>query len=53
MKSLKYYKEAFRVKFREYMNPIIGPFRRRLLKCKKFTIISNNCWGGTYTDILT
>lgn len=46
MKSLKYYKEAFRVKFREYMNPIIGPFRRRLLKCKKFTIISNNCWGG-------
>lgn len=28
------------------MNPYIGPIRRRLLKCEKFTIISNNCWGG-------
>lgn len=40
--------EAVRLKFR---NKIYIPFtakkRARKLKCKDFTVISNNCWGGT------
>ena len=35
-----------RVDIREKLNPKFAPARRRKLKDPKFTIISNNCWGG-------
>ena len=37
------------LKIREKSNLILGPFRRKILEKagkNKFTIISNNCWGG-------
>lgn len=39
--------DKFRVRFREdILNPIFGRFRCKFLINNKFTIISNNCWGG-------
>lgn len=35
-----------RIKLRERFNKYLGPIRRKKLKTDKFTIISNNCWGG-------
>lgn len=35
-----------RIKLRERTNPWFSPFRRKHLKYKDFTIISNNCWAG-------
>lgn len=35
-----------RIKIRETLNPYLAPLRRKKLKTDKFTIISNNCWGG-------
>jgi uncharacterized protein (DUF1919 family) len=33
-------------KIKHKSRPFLAPFRRKLLSCKDFTIISNNCWGG-------
>ena len=39
--------DKFRVKIREkIVNPIMGGIRTSKLEDPKFTIISNNCWGG-------
>ena len=35
-----------RIKLRERNNKFFAPIRRRHLKDKDFTIISNNCWAG-------
>jgi uncharacterized protein (DUF1919 family) len=29
-----------------YIRPYLAPIKRRKLKNKEFTIVSNNCWGG-------
>ena len=40
--------EGFRIKFRNIIYiPLTGKWRGRKLKNRDFTIISNNCWGGT------
>lgn len=40
--------ETFRLKFRNLIYlPLTKNTRRKMLKDEKFTIISNNCWGGT------
>lgn len=40
--------EGFRLKFRNKVYlPLTADFRRKKLKIFDFTIISNNCWGGT------
>lgn len=51
MRSISYYKLVFKLKSREKINYVLGPFRHLLLKWRvgvndRFTIISNNCWGG-------
>lgn len=47
MELLERLADPFRVKFREkFLNPLLGRSRRCCLKNDKFTIISNNCWGG-------
>ena len=33
-------------KIRDVLVPVLAPLRRRKLKERDFTIISNNCWGG-------
>ena len=41
--------QSIQIKFREETNPYLGPLRRKVLEKAdkdKFTIISNNCWGG-------
>lgn len=45
---MNYSKETFRLKFRnDIYLPLTRRIRRRNLKNTDFTIISNNCWGGT------
>ena len=44
--------DQIRIKTRETLNPYLAPLRRKKLKTEKFTIISNNCWGGMFTVIL-
>ena len=39
-------KDFQKIRLRELLNPYLAPFRRLGLKTDKFTIISNNCWGG-------
>lgn len=47
MELLERLADPFRVRFREkFLNPLFGRSRRHCLKNDKFTIISNNCWGG-------
>lgn len=41
--------QQIHIKIREATNPYLGPLRRKSLEKvgkEKFTIISNNCWGG-------
>lgn len=38
--------DRYRLKIRKKVNPVLGAIRRKKLKNTKFTIISNNCWGG-------
>lgn len=38
--------DPIRVRFRERLNPYLGNLRQHKLNNNKFTIISNNCWGG-------
>lgn len=38
--------DSAKVKIREKLNPYLAKYRSRKLNNKKFTIISNNCWGG-------
>lgn len=39
--------KKYKVKFRNTLNPFLGPLRRWFGGVNKpFTIISNNCWGG-------
>lgn len=38
--------DALKIRIREELNPILGGGRRNKLNNSKFTIISNNCWGG-------
>lgn len=45
-------KNTVRVKVREETNPMLGKFRRKKLKDPNVTIISNNCWGGTFIGTL-
>lgn len=46
MGKIKDYVAIIKVKTRERLNPYFAGFRRKQLKNKGFTIISNNCWGG-------
>ena len=50
MVNIKKYLDFAKVKLREELNPYFAGFRRKQLKNKGFTIISNNCWGGTFID---
>lgn len=50
MGKIKDYVAIIKVKTRERLNPYFAGFRRKQLKNKGFTIISNNCWGGTFID---
>ena len=38
--------DSYRIPIREKLNPLLGGARLRKLDNPKFTIISNNCWGG-------
>lgn len=40
-----------KAKIKRMLRKVISPIRRIGLKNKKFTIISNNCWGGCCYDI--
>lgn len=45
--------EAIRLRIRNnIVIPIVKKSRNRKLKIKKFTILSNNCWGGTIYESL-
>lgn len=44
--------DPIRVRFRERLNPYLGNLRQHKLNNNKFTIISNNCWGGMYIVFL-
>lgn len=47
MELLERLADPFRVRFREkLLNPLLGRSRRHNLRSDKFSIISNNCWGG-------
>lgn len=46
------YLDSAKINIREKLNPYFAKYRRNKLKNKNFTIISNNCWGGTFIDIL-
>ncbi|MCD8288803.1 MAG: DUF1919 domain-containing protein [Prevotella sp.] len=40
--------EGLRLRFRNnFLIPVTRNFRAKNLRCKDFTIISNNCWAGT------
>lgn len=39
--------EGIRLKFNKYRRQWLSKIRRRKINCTDFTIISNNCWGGT------
>lgn len=41
----KYYKKIY-LKLQKCINKRIGRFRRRRLRTKDFSILSNNCWAG-------
>ena len=45
MFRLKY--ETIRLKIRKFYIKITNKIRRKQINCDNFTIISNNCWGGT------
>ena len=36
------------VDIRERTDPYLGKIRQQELVAKKFTILSNNCWGGAF-----
>ena len=41
--------ESVRIRAREFLNPLLGPFRRMRIKGHyPFTVISDNCWGGHF-----
>lgn len=46
------YLDSAKINIREILNPYFAKYRRNKLKNKNFTIVSNNCWGGTFIDIL-
>lgn len=49
MQTMNHYWIVLNVKIREFLNPYLGPIRRKragLSDGKSLTIISNNCWGG-------
>lgn len=39
--------ESMRLRKNKFLRDVFSNFRRKKLKSEKFTIISNNCWGGT------
>ena len=39
--------EGIRLRIQKFLRPKLAPSRRAQLKSHTFTIISNNCWGGT------
>ena len=48
MKILARKEEGIRLKIRNRIwFPVFAKYRRNKLKCTDFTIISNNCWGGS------
>lgn len=47
---MSYYK-YMRAQIKRLLRKIISPIKRFGLKNKKFSIISNNCWGGIVYDI--
>ncbi len=48
---IKKIKTRFSYRFRNYKNKIYRLFKSHLLKNKEVTIISNNCWGGTFYNL--
>lgn len=47
MNKFRKYTKKLKIKLRNKLNPLLGPYRRTIGGIKHpFTIISNNCWAG-------